>query len=127
MAANATEARGLIDRTEALLGDEPKCRFCPVDYYLAAATACAAGDDLTDAHAFLARADRSAALWRHGSWAAAVAEARAAVLSAEGHGEAATQALRHAITGYTAAGQHLNEARARRKLTAPLAGPERAR
>jgi hypothetical protein len=44
------------------------------------------------------------------------AEARAAVLAAEGDPDAATQALRQAIAGYATAGQRLNEARARGSL-----------
>jgi hypothetical protein len=53
--------------------------------------------------------------------APAAAEARAAVLGAEGDTEAATQALRDAIAGYATAGQRLNEARARRSLSQHLA------
>ena len=41
------EALALVDRAEALLDETPKCLFCPIDYYLAAATACArAGDTI---------------------------------------------------------------------------------
>jgi len=47
------------------------------------------------------------------AFAPAVAEARGAVLAADGDTEAATHPLWRAITGYTTAGQRLNEARAR--------------
>ncbi|MGB0091239.1 MAG: hypothetical protein WBP81_01675, partial [Solirubrobacteraceae bacterium] len=115
------EALALVDRAEALLDETPKCRFCPVDYYLAATTACARAGDTTRAHAFLVRVEQTAGLWNGGPWAPAAAEARGAVLGAEGDKEAATQALRHAITGYATAGQRLNETRVRHALNEHLA------
>jgi hypothetical protein len=120
------DALALVDRAEALLDETPKCLFCPVDYYLAGATACARGGDTIRAHAFLARVEATAGLWNGGPWAPAPAEARGAVLAADGDKEAATQALRHAIAGYATAGQRLNEARARRSLGEHLASPRRA-
>jgi hypothetical protein len=48
-----------------------------------------------------------------GPWPAAVAEARAELLLAEGDRRAAAHALRRAAEGYAAAGQLLNERRAR--------------
>jgi DNA-binding SARP family transcriptional activator len=120
------EALALVDRAEALLDETAKCRFCPIDYYLAAATACAHAGETTRAHAFLARVEQTAGLWNGGPWAPAAAEARGVVLRADGDREAATQALRHAVTGYATAGQRLNEARARRSLSEHLASLERA-
>ena len=61
--------------------------------------------------------EATAGLWNGGPWAPAAAEARGAVLAADGDQEAATQELRHAIAGYGTAGQRLNEARARRSLS----------
>lgn len=115
------EALALVDRAEALLDETPKCLFCPIDYYLAATSACAGAGDTARAHAFLARVEQTAGLWNGRPWAPAATEARGAVLGAEGDKEAATQALRHAITGYATAGQRLNEARARRTLNEHLA------
>ena len=89
---------------------------CPIDYYLAAATVCARAGDTTRAHAFLARVEAAAGRWNGGPWAPAAAEARGAVLAAEGDTAAATNELRRAIAGYTTAGQRLNEDRARRSL-----------
>lgn len=114
------EALAVVDRAEALLGEEPQCRFCPIDYHVAAATACATAGENTRARAFLERIDGVTTLWNGGPWAAAAAEARAAVLSSEGETEAATQALRRAIAGYAAAGQGRSEARVRRSLTEHL-------
>jgi hypothetical protein len=115
------DALALVNRAEALLDETPTCQFCPVDYYLAGATACAHAGDTTRAHAFLARVEQTAELWNGGPWTSAAAEARGAVLGAGGHKEAATQALRRAIAGYATAGQRLNEARARRSLSEHLA------
>jgi DNA-binding SARP family transcriptional activator/tetratricopeptide (TPR) repeat protein len=120
------EALALVDRAEALLDETPKCLFCPIDYYLAATAACARAGDATRAHAFLARVEQTAGLWNGRPWAPAAAEARGAVLRADGDKEAATQALRRAITGYATAGQRLNEARARRSLNDYLATPRHA-
>ena len=120
------EALALVDRAEALLDETPKCLFCPVDYYLAAATACARAGDTARAHAFLARVEHTAGLWNGRPWGPAAAEARGAVLAADGDKEAAIQALRHAITGYATAGQRLNQARARRTLNEYLATPRHA-
>jgi tetratricopeptide (TPR) repeat protein len=115
------EALALVDRAEALLDETPTCLFCPTDYYLAGATACAHAGDSTRAHAFLARVERTAGLWNGGPWAPAAAEARGAVLGADGDNKGAIQALRRAIAGYAIARQRLNEARARRSLGEQLA------
>jgi DNA-binding SARP family transcriptional activator len=115
------EALALVNRAEALLDETPKCRFCSIDYHLAAATACARAGDTIRAHAFLARVEATAGLWNGRPWAPAAAEARGVVLGADGDKEGATQALRRAVTGYATAGQRLNEARARRTLDEYLA------
>ncbi|MGN6167139.1 MAG: hypothetical protein ACTHQQ_03085, partial [Solirubrobacteraceae bacterium] len=120
------EALALVDRAEALLDETPKCLFCSIDYYLAAATVCARAGDTTRGHAFLARLETTARLWNGRPWAPAAAEARGAVLGADGDPEAATQALQYAITGYATAGQRTNEARARRTLNEYLSAPRHA-
>jgi DNA-binding SARP family transcriptional activator/tetratricopeptide (TPR) repeat protein len=117
------EALALVNRAAALLDETPpKCRFCPTDYYLAAATVCAHAGDTTQAHAFLDRLEATAGLWNGRPWTPVVAEARGAVLGADGDREAATRELRRAVAGYAAAGQRLNEARARRSLDEHLHG-----
>ncbi len=114
------EGLAVVVRAEALFAEEPQCRFCPVDYYVSAATVCAAAGEIARARAFVTRVEDVAALWNGGHRAPAAAEARAAVLRAEGDREAATQALRRAIAGYAAAGQDRNEARMRRSLAEHL-------
>ena len=65
---------------------------------------------------FLTRAEHGAGGWPGGPWPAAVAEVQAGLLVAEGDQPAAAYALRRAAEGYAAAGQLLNERRARETL-----------
>jgi ATP/maltotriose-dependent transcriptional regulator MalT len=116
------EALALLNRAEALLDAEPKCMFCPADYYIAAATVCARAGESARAHAFLAQAEHAAGLWKRGPWSAAVAEARAAVLAADGDVPGAADALRRAVTGYATAGRRRNAARARHALESVSGG-----
>ena len=68
------------------------------------------------ARQFLERAQHGGGRWRGGPWPAAVAEARAELLLAEGDRRAAADALRRAAEGFAAAGQLPNERRARETL-----------
>jgi len=110
------EALALIDRAETLFDPRWVCQFCPTGYHVAAATVSARAGRLERAHEFLERAEHGAGFWRGGPWPAAVAEARAALLLAEGDARAAAEALRRAAEGYSAAGQLLYERRARESL-----------
>jgi tetratricopeptide (TPR) repeat protein len=110
------EALALVDQAETLFDPRWVCQFCPTAYHVAAATVCARAGELDRSREFLERADSGARGWLSGSWPAAVAEARAELLLAEGDSGAAALALRRAIEGYAAAGQLLNERRARAAL-----------
>jgi DNA-binding SARP family transcriptional activator len=110
------EALALIEHAEPLFDPRWVCRFCPTRYHVAAATVCARGGQLERAREFLERAEHGAARWPGGPWPAALAEARAELLAAEGDQRAAADALRRAAEGYAAAGQLLNERRAREAL-----------
>ncbi len=112
----AAEALVLIERAEALFDPSWVCPFCPTGYHVAAATVCARGGELDRGRDFLERAEYGAGRWRGGPWPAAVAEARAELLLAEGDDYAAADALRRAAEGYAAAGQLLHERRARESL-----------
>ncbi len=112
----AAEALALIDRAEALFDPRWVCPFCPTSYYVAAATVCARASRPVRGREFLARAEEGARCWPGGPWPAAVSEARAELLLAEGDRRAAAGALRRAVEGYAAAGQLLNERRARETL-----------
>ena len=107
------EALALIDRAETLFDPRWVCRFCPTGYHVAAAAASARAGQLDRARDFLERAEDGARRWRGGSWPAALAEARAELLLAEGDRRAAGEALRRAAEGFAAAGQLLYEQRAR--------------
>ena len=110
------EALALIERAETLFDPRWVCPFCPTGYHVAAATVCARAGQLERGHQFLKRAEQGAASWPGGPWPAALAQARAALLLAEGDQRSAADAMRRAVEGYAAAGQLLNERRAREAL-----------
>jgi tetratricopeptide (TPR) repeat protein len=110
------EALAMIERAETLFDPRWVCQFCPTGFHVAAARVCARAGALERAREFLARAEQGAAGWLGGPWPAAVAEARAELLLADGDRRAVGEALRRAVEGYAAAGQLLNERRARAAL-----------
>jgi len=112
----SAEALALIERAEALFDPRWVCQFCPTGYHVAAATVCARAGELERAREFLERAEHDADGRMGGPWPAAVAQARAELLLAEGDRRAAAEALRRAAEGYAAAGQLLNERQAREAL-----------
>ena len=113
---DGVEALALIERAETLFDPRWVCQFCPTGYHVAAATVCARAGQLGRAREFLERAEQGARAWLGGPRPAAVAQARAELLLAEGDHGAAADALRRAAEGYAAAGQLLNERRAREGL-----------
>jgi tetratricopeptide (TPR) repeat protein len=112
----SAEALALIERAEALFDPRWICQFCPTGYQVAAATVCARAGEPERAREFLERAEHDADSRMGGPWPAAVAQARAELLLAQGDPRAAADALRRAAEGYAAAGQLLNERRAREAL-----------
>ena len=78
------EALALIERAETLFDPRWVCPFCPTGYHVAAATVCARAGQLERSREFLKRAEYGAGRWQGGPWPAAVAEARAELLLAEG-------------------------------------------
>ncbi len=113
---DSTEALALIDRVETLFDPRWVCPFCPTGYHVAAAMACAGAGELERGREFLKRAEFGASRWPGGPWPAAVAEARASLLLAEGDQRNAATALRRAAEGYAANGRLLGERRAREAL-----------
>jgi len=107
-APDVDSARAVVDQATAALGQEDSCTFCNVMLAVPAAAACADAGDLDDARRHLAAAERSAALWKGTAWQAAIAEARAHLDRAEGHGDAARRRLRQAAELFAAAGQPLD-------------------
>jgi DNA-binding SARP family transcriptional activator len=116
VAEDDDEALAMIERAETVFDARWICQFCPTGYHVAAASACTRAGELERAREYLARAEQGAAAWPGGPWPAAVAEARAELLLAEGDTRAGGEALRRAAEGYAAAGQLLNERRARAAL-----------
>src|SRR5215218_3434514 len=112
----SAEGLALIERAEALFEPRWVCQFCPTGYHVAAATVCARAGEPERAREFLERAEHDADSRMGGPWPAAVAQARAELLLAQGDPHAAADALRRAAEGYAAAGQLLNERRAREAL-----------
>ena len=116
-AGEPSEAVAVVEEAEAFLDHAPACIFCPAGLYIAATIAYARTGDLARARSFLARAEGTKPLWVGGPRAAALAEARAAVLTAEGSRDEAAAALADAVAGFAHAGQVLNEARTRAALS----------
>src|SRR5262249_19201807 len=81
---DSAEVLALMDRVETLFDPRWVCPFCPTGYNVAAAKACADAGQLDRARDFIQRAEFGAGRWPGGPWPAAVAEARAALLIAEG-------------------------------------------
>ncbi len=109
------EALALIERAETLFDPRWVCPFCPTGYHVAAATVCARAGQLERGREFLARAEHGAGLaaargrrrWRRRA---------PSCCSPMATQRAAADALRRAAEGYAAAGQLLNERRARESL-----------
>jgi tetratricopeptide (TPR) repeat protein len=120
-ARDPQEALSRVDRAEAILDPSPPCRFCPVEFFTAAAIACARAGELERAQGYLDRAQASVAGWSSAPRAAAVAEARAELLLAEGRHEDAEVAFLRAAEGYEAIGHRLAEERVRRAVPAAVA------
>ena len=111
------EAVAVVEEAEAFLDRAPACIFCAAGLYIAATIGYARTGDLDRARSFLARAEGTEPLWVGGPRAAALAEARAAVLAAEGSRDEAAAAMAYAAAGFAQAGQVLNEARTRAALS----------
>ncbi len=119
-AGGSAEAVTVVEEAEAFLDRAPACIFCAAGLYIAATIGYARTGDLARARSFLARAEGTEPLWAGGPRAAALAEARAAVLAAEGNRDEAAAALADAAAGFGQAGQVLNEARTRAALSGLL-------
>jgi hypothetical protein len=88
----------------------PQLRARPDSPFEVCATSAARGD-AARAQSCLAWAEGTRPLWRGGPRAAALAVARAAVLTAEGNRDEAAAALADAVAGVAQAGQVLKQAR----------------
>lgn len=112
-APDPAAARAVVDQAAATMADQDRCQFCTIMLDVPATIACAAVHDVAAAREWLASAQRSAAIWQGTAWRAAVLEAEAAVLRAEGDEAAASVLLDEAAALFGEAGQPLDAARCR--------------
>jgi tetratricopeptide (TPR) repeat protein len=112
-APDPAAARAVVDQAVATMADQDRCQFCTIMLDVPATMACAAVGDVAAAREWLASAQRSAAIWQGTAWRAAVLEAEAAVLRAEGDEAAAAKLLDEAAALFGEAGQPLDAARCR--------------
>ena len=75
-AQDPAAARAMVDRAEASLGVNDRCRFCAIMLAVPAAKACADVGDIEDAQRYLAMAERSARNWEGTAWEASMLELR---------------------------------------------------
>jgi len=104
-------ARAVVERAEATMGENDRCVFCEVMFVVPAAIACADVGDLERAKEYVATADEAASRWEGNAWQAAVLEARAHILRAEGRFEDAADVLTEAAALFLAAGQPMDAVR----------------
>lgn len=124
--ADPGEAMDRVERADSILDEDSLCSFCRVSYEVAAARACARADDVERGWDFVSRAERASGQWLGWTpWSAAVAQARGELLAAEGRTAEAAASFRRAVEGFAAAGQRLNEGRAREALAA-VSQPDQA-
>ena len=112
-APDPVTARAMVDRGVATMGATDSCPYCDVMFAVPAAIACAAVGDIADAHRHLATAMTCAQRWEGSAWQAAVLEANAHVVRAEGDPAGAEQLLTQAAALFEAAGQPLDALRCR--------------
>lgn len=112
-AGHPENARALVDRAMATLGDEDHCVFCDVTFEVPSAIACADAGDLDQARRHVEAAEVLADLWEGTAWQAAILEARAHVARAQGDVEGARRMLADAARIFDEAGQPLDAARCR--------------
>jgi DNA-binding winged helix-turn-helix (wHTH) protein/tetratricopeptide (TPR) repeat protein len=92
------------------------CGICHVMIAVPAAIACAEAGRLDEARTWLAQAEVSAAYWHGTAWQAAVKEARAHLVLAEGDPDDARRLLTEAAGLFDAAGQPLDAQRCRESV-----------
>jgi len=110
------EAVRVAERGEQLFDPTWLCRTCPMEYWLASATACAQAGALEGAERFARLVRHGSGAWPGGPSRAAVDEADGHLLLARGARAQARERLGLALEGYAAAGQRLRERRVRGTL-----------
>jgi hypothetical protein len=117
-AARAEDVPVLLAEANASSGGLPACETCSMGLHTYAVAPLADLGEFQAAREQLAAADRTAARWSGGAWAAGVLEARAALQRAEGASELEVdRLLEHAARTFDAAGRLDDADRCRRVLT----------
>lgn len=112
-AQDGPAALAMVQEAAAVLDAPNSCEFCQVMIEVPATIAYASAGRLEDAHEHLARARLSSMFWEGTAWQGAVAEAEAAIASAEGRAPDAAERLAVAAALFEQAGQPLDAARCR--------------
>jgi DNA-binding SARP family transcriptional activator len=125
-ASEGGEALQAVHEGEATLRElQRTCAPCSMSFHIGAAKTCAATEP-ERARSHLDQAAQIATMWRGGPWHAAVAEARAMLLSSDGGDASEVRSLlEEAAAGFEAGGRRRDAERCRDAL-AELAGRERA-
>jgi DNA-binding SARP family transcriptional activator/tetratricopeptide (TPR) repeat protein len=105
------EAVSVAERGEQLFDPRWLCPTCPLEYWLASATACSQAGEPDAAERFVRHLRQANDVWPHGPVRAAVAEAEAHLSLARGATDEARERFRLALEGYALAGQRLREQR----------------
>jgi tetratricopeptide (TPR) repeat protein len=112
------EAVSVAERAEQLFDPRWLCPTCPLEYWLASATACSRIGELDAAERFVRLMRQATDVWPHGPVRAAIAEAEAHLSLAQGAADEARERFRLALEGYALAGQRLREQRVRATIAA---------
>ena len=105
--------RAMVGRAAETMGQGDFCVLCTIMFEVPATHACAAVGDLDEARTHLSAAEESAAHWEGTGWPAAVLEARASLVAAEGDDAEAARMRVEAAALFEAAGQLLDAERCR--------------
>jgi DNA-binding SARP family transcriptional activator/tetratricopeptide (TPR) repeat protein len=119
-APDPVAARAVVDRAEATMGETDRCAFCDLMFAVPASIACADVGDLDEARRRLAQAEALATRWNVGAWTAAVTEARAHLVVAQGDPLEGERLFQSAAELFEAAGQPLDARRCRQALLTPV-------
>jgi DNA-binding SARP family transcriptional activator len=116
-------ARAVVDKAEDTMGEEDQCPFCAIALAVPASIACAEVQDVEGARRHLAVAEESAARWEGSAWDAAVLEARAHLVLAEGRPDEFEAMVEQAGRLFEASGHPLDAERCAtaRRTSAPAA------
>jgi len=110
-APDSEAAMAVVEESVEAADEHTTCIMCHVMIAVPASIAYAEGGRLDEARAWLAEAEVSAALWQGTAWQAAVREARAHLVRAEGDEAAARRLLDEAAGLFEEAGQPLDAQR----------------